>query len=610
VRVSLINNISSGLISLARQFSAAQGNAAAFKKELSQIKGLMIASAGLGVAGALIAVPIVKAVSNAAELQKQMLGVQAATRGSTAEMDAMRLAAEKASSVTVFSSVQVAGLAKIMATTSALSASQITAAIPAYTRYADVQYLMKGTSPEESVREGITLAHQAGHFDAASASKYLDLLTKASMVIPGSVTQLGHALKYSQGVARAELGVDDDNMILLTALMSRMGLSGSRGGTNLIAAMTRSIPGIFGSGLLTGKSGEALKAMGMVDAQGQSLFLKSGKFDTIGWIGGLSGYVNREFASHPEGIARQAILSNFQHAFGTQGSRVASLLSTPIALEQLKMIGARMQSAGGVDQIQSMFAGQSVSQQWQDASTNFQNALTELGYTLLPAATKALVALNSQLTSLTNWIHNNQGAAGGIMKGMVGLSALLLLGSLITGVAAALKSLWMVVTFIRLPVLFGALRAALLGVGEAIGGGVVGGVLAVVGELAAGFALAAAAGAVLAVTLKSICDWINNALGIHEKGAAYARGQGPEPPAYISPDSPHLPPGAHARGQGPYVSPAERGKTPASYVVMMDGQKVGVLVSKHQANSIGGPQRALNGFDSSMSYSPIGLSAA
>jgi hypothetical protein len=90
---------------------------------------------------------------------------------------------------------------------------------------------MKGTSFEESVTSLIRLAHTAQHYDAAGLSKYADLLTKASFIVSGGLGEVGHALKYSQGIAKSALGVDDEGMVLMTALLNRLGLSGSRGGT-------------------------------------------------------------------------------------------------------------------------------------------------------------------------------------------------------------------------------------------------------------------------------------------------------------------------------------------------------------------------------------------
>jgi len=63
-------------------------------------------------------------------------------------------------------------------------------------------------------------------------------INKASLFIRGSTHEIVRALAYSQGVAKTALGSDDEQNILLVALLNRMGLPGTRGGTNLSAAMT------------------------------------------------------------------------------------------------------------------------------------------------------------------------------------------------------------------------------------------------------------------------------------------------------------------------------------------------------------------------------------
>ncbi|MEI9982614.1 MAG: hypothetical protein WDN69_05030 [Aliidongia sp.] len=114
----------------------------------------------------------------------------------------------------------------------------------------------------------IKLAHNAQHFEPGDLAKYADTLTRASMFIPDATSALGNALKYSGAVMKNELGMSDKDVILANALANRLGFSGTRGGTNLVNALSRTIPGVFGSGLLTGKSGEALHAMGMADNKG------------------------------------------------------------------------------------------------------------------------------------------------------------------------------------------------------------------------------------------------------------------------------------------------------------------------------------------------------
>ena len=431
VTLSLNNRISSALSVITKDFRKTHAEALLLHNQLNKMKALSLSGILMGAGGALVLSPFVVAITKAAELQKHMIAIQIATRGSNAEIIAMRHNIENVASQTIYSNIDVAKMGKLIATGTGLGASQVSSLIPVYAKFADVQQLMKGTPFEESTKSGIRLAHTAQHYDSESLGKYLDLLTKASLIIPGSLSEVGTALKYSQGIAKTALGINDNNVILLISLLNRLGFSTSRGGTNLVAALTRTIPGVFGSGLLKGRSNEALRAMNMTDEKGHSRFFVNGKFDAFAWMRGLSEYVAKTFASKPEAIARQDIMKNFQRAFGTQGSRVAALFSDPQALTQLKLIGQSFQSYGGVESMQEKFADESVTQKFINAKTNFVSALTEIGWTLLPMATKWLTSLNIGLKNLITWITNNPKKVEFLSKAFVSLGVAMMLGGTI-----------------------------------------------------------------------------------------------------------------------------------------------------------------------------------
>lgn len=455
VRISLIDGVSTPIALLAKHFAKADEAAKLLQTRLNSISNWFKGGVAIFGAGAAVAAPLLYAIDKAAELQKQMLGIQAATGGTVAEMNKMRGAIEGIASRTVFSNVDVAKIGKLISTGSTFTAAQVSSVLPAYTKFADVQMMMKGTGYQESIPELLRLAHTAQKYTPEQITAYANMLTKASFVVPGSLSEIGNALKYSQGIGKQVMGVDDESMILTSALLNQMGIKGSRGGTNLIAAMTRTIPGIFGSGLLRGKSNEALRAMGMVDDKGHSKVFTNGKFDVFKWLGMLSEYTTREMGSNPEAIARQHIMTNMQHAFGAQGGRVASLLANPQAIELLGLIGKRFASVGGVESIQEKFADESVSQQWMNAKTNFQSAMVELGMTLLPTATAALKKLNANLQLLIEWMNKNPEKVKAIAKDFAYLSAVLMgMGSLAI-VTSGFKALALIIALPGAPLVKG-----------------------------------------------------------------------------------------------------------------------------------------------------------
>jgi TP901 family phage tail tape measure protein len=444
-----ITAIDDGVSNLLRkesaQFSKLQLQADKLSGSFLKIKktglGGDLLKVGIGVAGF-----FGYAITKAAELQKVMISIQESIGGTTQQMDAMRASIEKSASTTMFSVSDVANMALTIAKSNTFNAAQTASVLPAYSKFADVQYLLNNTPYQTSVSEGVKLAHLAGYYGPKELTDFLDVLTKATLVSPGHLTEIGTALKYSLPTARAALGITPEQMVMMTALASQMGFSGSRGGTNVIDAMIRTVPGIFGSGLLEGKSNEALRAMGLTDSKGHSKLFTNGNFDFIKWIEGLSAYVNKEMATHPKDIAYQDILINFQHAFGAQGRRFAALLTTPQALQQWKAIGEKFQRLSDLGSIQDDFVNNSVAQQWKTAVTNFQTFFIELGYNLLPLATSVLKRLNNELNILIPWMRKHRELVKELTESMIAFSAVLGVTGLLMAINNLLNPLAWVVT--------------------------------------------------------------------------------------------------------------------------------------------------------------------
>jgi TP901 family phage tail tape measure protein len=425
VRVALLDELSVPLAQVARHLATTEEAATKLQTRMASMRAYFTGGLGLIGAGATMAAPLLYAIDKAAQFQKQMIAVQIATRGTTEQMTEMRRVIEGVSGVTIFSSVDVAKMAKIIATGTGLGASQVQSLLPAYAKYADVQSLMKDTPYTTSITDAIRAAHGAQHYDAESLKSYLDLLTKASLIIPGNVGEVTKALAYFQGVSKMALGMSDEDSVLAVAMANRLGFAGTRGGTRLTAAFTRTIPGIFGSGLLTGKSGEALADMGLADAQGHAKVFEKGKFSILKWMGLTADFVSKEFASHPEAIARQNIMKDFQRAYGANGSPLAATLGSDAAIAQWKQLAEQFEEYGGFEGMQQKFADYAVWQQYQNALTNFQNSMMELGITLLPTASAALKTLNAHLGEVIAWMNKNPGQVKQYAKDIAYFSAAL-----------------------------------------------------------------------------------------------------------------------------------------------------------------------------------------
>lgn len=450
VRVKLFNEVSGGLLLMSKQFESLTGKAVLFQKELASIKRQMMAGFGMIGGGFALAAPFIYAISKAAELQKQMIGIQIATGGTADQMDKLRVSIERASSTTIFSSLDVAKMAKLVSTSNTFSAPQLTALMPTIARFADVQAMMKGTPYSSSVLDAVKLMHLAQRYSPQDVAPYFDELTKATFMMPGGIGELRHALAYFMPMGKAALGVDDKSSIMIAALLNRLGLQGSRGGTNLLAAMTRTIPGVFGSGLLKGKSFEALSDMGFIDKKGHSKFMKNGVFDTSLWVQGLASFVHNAITKDPL-HGRERVMIDLNHALGVQGSKVAGLLSSPQAIEQLNLMFEQFQKLAETGAIQNTFFQKSVAQQWKDSVTNFQNVMIELGMTLLPLATRGLHRLNDDLNILVDWMRKNHSLVRELAYGFLTLAAAMAFSGVLTLLVSGFRSMYLLVVALTIP---------------------------------------------------------------------------------------------------------------------------------------------------------------
>lgn len=443
-----------------QQIAKSQDERLAAQKASERSFGSHAGMLGLGMVGVLG-----YAVTKAAELQKVMIGIQVATSGSAKDMNDMRGAIEAASRTTMFNDIQVAKMANLVATSTNLSANQVSSVLPAYAKFADVQLLLKGTDSDTSTRDAINIAHLSGRYDATGLQDILETVTKASLVMPGGVGELARALKYSLPRARATLGVNPKDMIMMTALANTMGFAGSIGGTNVIDSMVRTIPGIFGSGLLTGKSNEALRHMNLVDSQGHSKLFENGTFSFDKWMKGLSDFVAHDMATMPKALAYQDIAISMQHAFGAQGGRYASVLSTPQAIAQWQGIQAKYNRLESLNKMQNAFNQGSVSQQFNTMTSNLTTVMIELGYNLLPIVLAALKKINAALVIFIPWMRAHADLVKKLEYGFIGLAAamgLVAVGFLtfvgidligiavgLTAMGYAIKKLWDIVKTIN-----------------------------------------------------------------------------------------------------------------------------------------------------------------
>lgn len=452
VKISLINHVSSGLVSMAQQFAKLNNQAVMFQARINSLRFQGRVGAGMIDFGSAMLAPFLKAATQAGKLEQHLFVIKTATQANIEQMDNYRKAIERVASQSMFSSIKVAEMGKIIATTGNFKIDQLAKVTEEFTKFATIQNIIKGTSFEASTKQGLQLSEITGHFDAASTKKNLDLLTKIGLIMPDSIQQVLGSMKYMQGTVKNVMGVEDEQGLLFVAMLNRLGINGTRAGSMLTAAISRSVPGVLGSGLWDGKSPQALNAMGMTDGAGHAnYFNKQGKFDAIKWMSLMGDYVKKEFALNSPGVARENIMKNFSYAYGMNGARIAGLLSSPEALEQYKVLERVVKMYPNLDKLSEGMDTLFVKQLPQ-AMENFQTALVNIGYTLLPIASNALKSFNENAESLIKFMQAHETAIRIFAQSFLWIGGLAVLGGSLLLIKVGLMGLIIPITLISAPI--------------------------------------------------------------------------------------------------------------------------------------------------------------
>ncbi|MGB8843669.1 MAG: phage tail tape measure protein, partial [Aliidongia sp.] len=389
----------------------------------------------------MVASPAIKSLGLAGEMQAALLVIKAEHPGTTdADMLAMRRAAEESAKPTQFSAVDEAKILQQIVSGTGLSIKESVGLLPVISKYADVQKIAKDVPYDTSVKDALGLAHNMHFFKPEELEGFLDTLNKASMFIPESTSAMANALKYDASILTTEFGMSPKDAVLANAMADRVGFSGSRGGTNLANAIQRAMPGVFGSGLLKGKSGQALHHIGIVDDHGQStVFNKAGKFDLLKFLERIERFEAKEFKDHPkdEKVAREDIAKSLRWAFGAS-DKLITALAAPESVDAFRDMSRNFDQMGTATQMQDTFANDSVLQQFKTAQTNIDTAFTELGSSVLPQANAALKLFNRYISQFNDYVSQNQWAGKVAVGGSLGLAGLVGAGI----VAGVLKFAW------------------------------------------------------------------------------------------------------------------------------------------------------------------------
>jgi len=190
-------------------------------------------------------------------------------------------------------------------------------------------------------------------------------------------------------ILESGLEVDPTTALLLGTALARAGVTSTKSGTWLRELGVRALPGG------TEKHDEALKRLGLVDAEGKPTWFTNGKPDIEKalTIGGAAA------AQIP--LAERTSVE--RQAFGTQGSGAFSVLSDQKVLDQIHKLRAEMESQEYKNRYSNFMEDYEKNSPLQKARTvmqEFNVATQELGDKALPAATAALNIFSAVLHGL------------------------------------------------------------------------------------------------------------------------------------------------------------------------------------------------------------------
>lgn len=385
-------------------------------------KGLEFSAiAGAGVA--------TDAVVEAGRLQRQLTLIQAATGANAAQMERIKQSAYDLSNATAQSAAQSAQVIGVMASSGINDPAKLTPKfIDTVGKFADMQYLKSGgkVSFEEATKQAIQLAHLYHAYSPAAISPVLEQVNKLSFMMPDNLNKyLTQSSYYAPFFQR--YGVPETETLTLGAFLDRMGMGKQKGGS----ALANFLSGMTKPAELTGTRGksrvQALEALGLYTngIPSSEVFHADAKGDSVIDIFKALRVINDKMQKDLEGLHGNAKarkeredIGLYQKAFGIVGARFGYLGDNK-GLEQLfgmvNQLGKMPNIATSQGSFMNNLEGRS-----QQAFSNFQSLMTEIGWNVLPGATKGFKDLAEALHEAQSWLHKNRGLELEVQKDIMG----------------------------------------------------------------------------------------------------------------------------------------------------------------------------------------------
>lgn len=243
-----------------------------------------------------------------------------------------------------------------------------------------------GTTMEEAMNASVGLAHMTKEYDPAKIRSLMRDFAFLSTTVPGSLDQMERSLSYSVPILQSGMGIDPSSTMLLGAALQRAGVTNTKSGTWIREALQKALPGTaLQSGTSYKAHEEALRKLGLVDADGKPTWFTNGKPDALKFFEMAGDAVQSIPLEERGAIERQA--------FGVRGAGAVSVLSDPAVLAQVHALEKIRDSEAFKNRYASFtdqYAADSPLQKSRIALQELNLNLMKLGSDVLPAVNKGL----------------------------------------------------------------------------------------------------------------------------------------------------------------------------------------------------------------------------
>lgn len=513
--------------------------------------GLMMATGGTMINGAIqLGKALESPVKNAMDLETAMKRLQVNINAGKEEMQGFEKMFLNLSGKTAMSMVDVAGLGVDMAnsgidgdSTKKMKGGDIAKLLPRFTIAADFLYDSKGANRAETVHSLTGLAHQFGKYTPEEMNPIIERVVKLSNKLPGSLNSFVTMGGYVNTPATRVLGVDPLKLLTLEAVAMQTvggGSGGARGGlsgSSIMAALSRTVPGVLGAGLTEGKTMFALKNLGLVDKYsastvkdakgnldldklltklnhfgenlkepGQMKVLAKKMMDNIGlYPAKQQDQMMKFLIPIHQGKANVApyemIQKLFTWSFGVNGARAFSMMAEPKFMGAMKKTENYVNDGRSLEELQIEIQG-NLRQNLERLTEAFRNLDTMIGQHIVPQITPLVSGMADLIQKSAVFLQQNPQLSDFLAKMAMAAPPILLVGGAILTVSGALIILNQ--GFIALTALWPAITAGAAAVGSAFAMSLAPAILTVTGVV----------GGLVVVVMhwKTISKWLSAAL--------------------------------------------------------------------------------------------------